>query len=297
MELPLYHIPRVSTVLKSAWERLRHFLFRAGKVMALMVLVLAVCDKIVIPNPFGEKTAEEPAPKASVIEVTGRALAPVFAPMGVEGENWQGSVALIVGLFAKEQVVTSLNTLYSTGTEEEEAEEPLTWGSAKSTFATGIADAFATIPDAFSGLAATFRDPIGYEESFAEYEEAPEAETAEGAEAATADAEVAEEATLTRTLAQKFDNDKHRAFAYLLFVLLYVPCLAAMATVVREIGWAYSSILFGYLTLLGWCVATLYYQVTVGHSFLWVATPCVLLAGVAAFFAAYGRKHKIPVVQ
>lgn len=301
MELPLYHIPRVSTVLKSAWERLRHFLFRAGKVMALMVLVLAVCDKIVIPNPFGEKTVEEPAPKASVIEVTGRALAPVFAPMGVEGENWQGSVALIVGLFAKEQVVSSLNTLYSIGdaetAAEEEEEEPLTWGSAKETFATGIADAFATIPDAFSGLAATFRDPIGYEDSFAEYEEAPEAETVEGAEAATADAEVAEEATLTRTLAQKFDNDKHRAFAYLLFVLLYVPCLAAMATVVREIGWAYSTILFGYLTLLGWCVATLYYQVTVGHSFLWVATPCVLLAGVAAFFAAYGRKHKIPVVQ
>ena len=286
MELPLYHIPRVSTVLKSAWERLRHFLFRAGKVMALMVLVLAVCDKIVIPNPFAEKTAEEPAPKASVIEVSGRALAPVFAPMGVEADNWQGSVALIVGLFAKEQVVSSLNTLYSIGdaeeAAEEEEEEPLTWGGAKDALAQGLADACATIPDAFSGLAATFRDPIGYEDSFAEFEESPED---------------AQEATLARTLAQKFDNDKHRAFAYLLFVLLYVPCLAAMATVVREIGWAYSSILFGYLTLLGWCVATLYYQVTVGHSLPWVIAPCALLAGVAAFFAAYGRKHKIPVVQ
>ena len=286
MELPLYHIPRVSTVLKQAWERLRHFLFRAGKVMALMVLVLAVCDKIVVPNPFTAKTAEEPAPKASVIEVSGRALAPVFAPMGVEADNWQGSVALIVGLFAKEQVVSSLNTLYSIGdaeeAAEEEEEEPLTWGGAKDALAQGLADACATIPDAFSGLAATFRDPIGYEDSFAEFEESPED---------------AQEATLARTLAQKFDNDKHRAFAYLLFVLLYVPCLAAMATVVREIGWAYSSILFGYLTLLGWCVATLYYQVTVGHSLPWVIAPCALLAGVAAFFAAYGRKHKIPVVQ
>ncbi|HIV08648.1 MAG TPA: ferrous iron transport protein B [Candidatus Spyradenecus faecavium] len=286
MELPLYHIPRVSTVLKQAWERLRHFLFRAGKVMALMVLVLAVCDKIVVPNPFAAKTAEEPAPKASVIEVSGRALAPVFAPMGVEADNWQGSVALIVGLFAKEQVVSSLNTLYSIGdaeeAAEEEEEEPLTWGGAKDALAQGLADACATIPDAFSGLAATFRDPIGYEDSFAEFEESPED---------------AQEATLARTLAQKFDNDKHRAFAYLLFVLLYVPCLAAMATVVREIGWAYSSILFGYLTLLGWCVATLYYQVTVGHSLPWVIAPCALLAGVAAFFAAYGRKHKIPVVQ
>ena len=203
-----------------------------------------------------------------------------------EADNWQGSVALIVGLFAKEQVVSSLNTLYSIGdaeeAAEEEEEEPLTWGGAKDALAQGLADACATIPDAFSGLAATFRDPIGYEDSFAEFEESPED---------------AQEATLARTLAQKFDNDKHRAFAYLLFVLLYVPCLAAMATVVREIGWAYSSILFGYLTLLGWCVATLYYQVTVGHSLPWVIAPCALLAGVAAFFAAYGRKHKIPVVQ
>ena len=279
MELPLYHIPRVSTVLKQAWERLRHFLFRAGKVMALMVLVLAVCDKIVVSNPFAAKTAEEPAPKASVIEVSGRALAPVFAPMGVEADNWQGSVALIVGLFAKEQVVSSLNTLYSIGdaeeAAEEEEEEPLTWGGAKDALAQGLADACATIPDAFAGLAGTLADPLGYEGAAAD----------------------AEEMTLARTLSAKFDDDRHRAFAYLLFVLLYVPCLAAMATVVREIGWGYSAILFGYLTLLGWCVATLYFQATVGHSALWVAVPCALLAGVAAAFAALGRKVKVWIVQ
>ena len=280
MELPLYHLPRPGTVLKQAWERLRHFLFRAGKVMALMVLVLSVCDRIVVANPFAGEGA-----KASVIEVSGRALAPVFAPMGVEADNWQGSVALIVGLFAKEQVVSSLNTLYAIGGAGEAEEEdggPLTWGAAGETLAAGVADALRTIPEAFAGLLGTLRDPIGYGDSLAEFEEAPED---------------AGEATLARTLAQKFDNDRHRAFAYLLFVLLYVPCLAAMATVVREIGWGYSAILFGYLTLLGWCVATLYFQATVGHSALWVAVPCALLAGVAAAFAALGRKVKVWIVQ
>ena len=104
------------------------------------------------------------------------------------------------------------------------------------------------------------------------------------------------DASLMETLKQKFRNDKNRAFAYLLFVLLYVPCLAAMATVVREIGWGYSSILFSYLTLLGWCVATLYFQITTGHHLLWVVTPCLLLTATAAFFYFLGRKLKVKMV-
>lgn len=275
LELPLYHLPRPGAVLRQAWERLRHFLFRAGKVMALMVLILSVCDRIVLPNPFAEG-------KASVIEVTGRALAPVFAPMGVEDDNWQGSVALIVGLFAKEQVVASLTTLYAIGQthEPDDASAPPTWAEARQTLAQGIGDAFQTIPDAFSGLLATLRDPLGMDELNAAYAEAPSED----------------DATLMRTLTEKFGHSKARAFAYLLFVLLYVPCLAAMATVIREIGWGYSSILFGYLTLLGWCVATLYYQLAAGHQALWVAVPCLILAAIAACFALLGaRLRKIPL--
>jgi ferrous iron transport protein B len=108
--------------------------------------------------------------------------------------------------------------------------------------------------------------------------------------------EIESDASLMETLTKKFCNDKNRAFAYLLFVLLYVPCLAAMAIVVREIGWGYSSILFSYLTILGWCVATLYFQITTGHNPVWVITPCAILAGVAAAFYAIGRKTKVKMV-
>ena len=276
LELPLYHLPRPGAVLRQSWERLRHFLFRAGKVMALMVLVLSLCDRVTLPNPFAEG-------KASAIEVTGRALAPVFAPMGVEADNWQGSVALIVGLFAKEQVVASLTTLYAIGQDDAAdapADVPPTWADARRTLADGLSGALATIPDAFAGLLATLRDPLGMGELDAAYAEAPSAD----------------DATLMRTLADKFGHSKARAFAYLLFVLLYVPCLAAMATVIREIGWGYSAILFGYLTLLGWSVATLFYQLAAGHQALWVAVPCLLLAAVAAAFALLGRRlGKLPL--
>ncbi|MDO5463025.1 MAG: ferrous iron transport protein B, partial [bacterium] len=400
LELPLYHFPRPITVLKRAWNRLSVFIFRAGKVMALMVLVLAVANVITVPNVFEEKdqtpaivtdatTNDTDEGKISIIEFAGRTMAPIFKPMGVENDNWQGSVALIVGLFAKEQVVSSLNTLYGTeATDEDETEstEELTWGSAGITFKDGISEAFATIPDAFSGLLGGFFDAFGLAVFQTEYQnmiELAEAEqyetlianldlegktlaadeaaraftaahltaektpsetndlaledatatfeaTAAALDEATAIAEAAvtakliperkgeliatltqlhentlaadgaeAEHSLLEKLREKFgdgEEGRHRAYAYLLFILLYVPCLAAMATVVREIGWGYANILFGYLTLLGWCVATLYFQLTVGHQALWIIIPLVLLALTAGFFYLLGKKHKVKLV-
>lgn len=400
LELPLYHFPRPLSVLKRAWSRLSVFIFRAGKVMALMVLVLAVADVITVPNVFKEETpksktiANESSDseeidanknKISVVEFAGRTMAPVFKPMGVEDDNWQGSVALIVGLFAKEQVVSSLNTLYGTEELEEEIEEkPLTWGVAGETFNEGIASSFATIPEAFTGLLGGFFDAFGFSvfhtdyqtmikyaeaenydailEMFdgqetidATYDEAKmayndalvayEANDNEDTQVALEEAEAAyneafiahkisqtitqikkgnskakeilvknltqlhedtlatngaeAEHSLLEKLREKFGKDdegRHRAFAYLLFILLYVPCLAAMATVVREIGWKFANILFGYLTLLGWCVATLYFQITVGHQVLWIIIPLLLLALTAGFFYLHGKKHKIKLV-
>ena len=276
MELPLYHIPRAGTVLKQAWERLARFLFRAGKVLVVMVLFLSICDKITFKSPFAEAPAptveaaeaESEAEEISAIEFVGRAISPVFAPMGVERSNWQGSVALIVGLFAKEQVVSSLNSLYaiSKEVEDEEADRVASWAEARESFKEGVGEAIATVPAALKGL---FVDE-GEEEE--------------------------ENAGLMEVLRRKFDRDPNRAFAYLLFVLLYVPCLAAIATIIREIGVAFSSILFGYLTLLGWCVATLYFQVTTGHSLLWIAVACAFLAATAAFFYGLGRKLKVKLV-
>lgn len=413
MELPLYHLPRATTVFKQAWERLARFLFRAGKVLVVMVLFLSVCSKITFPNPYASAQAapaveaqevpEEVAEAAddqhiSALEFVGRTISPVFAPMGVERSNWQGSVALIVGLFAKEQVVSSLNSLYAIS-KEEEADEALTWADARKQFKDGIGEACASVPEALAGLMDSLLDPLGvnifksdYQQVLALIEEldtpnlsadklaqlqgeidealdfealraalteatvtrdalqkqaaqndaltsqleaAEEAleeatgalekaielqtlvrEVAAGSEAAAARSaivaklrakinafyeeamgkELETDASLMATLRGKFDNDRNRAFAYLLFVLLYVPCLAAMATVVREIGWGFSSILFGYLTLLGWCVATLYYQVTTGHSLLWISVAGAFLAATVIFFYALGKKVKVKLI-
>jgi ferrous iron transport protein B len=72
------------------------------------------------------------------------------------------------------------------------------------------------------------------------------------------------------------------AFAYLLFVLTYSPCFAALAVLSREAGWRWMAFSLGYQTLLAWMVATAFYQVAT-----WNAHP-VVSAGWVALVGALG---------
>ena len=71
-------------------------------------------------------------------------------------------------------------------------------------------------------------------------------------------------------------------YSFLLFVLLYIPCLAATGVVFREIGKLYGTIFVGYLTLLGWSVSTIYHAVMVSGSGMW------LIIGTGILVAMFG---------
>ncbi len=84
-----------------------------------------------------------------------------------------------------------------------------------------------------------------------------------------------------------FDG-KAGAFAYLLFVLIYSPCVAAIAAIQRETGWKWMSFSVGYLTVLAWTLATLFYQLATfavhpAQSAGWIGA--ILLAGLLFVFA------------
>ena len=79
-----------------------------------------------------------------------------------------------------------------------------------------------------------------------------------------------------------FDG-KAGAFAYLLFVLIYAPCVAAIAAIQRETGWKWMAFSVGYLTVLAWTLATLFYQTATfaahpAQSAVWIGA--ILLAGI-----------------
>jgi ferrous iron transport protein B len=77
------------------------------------------------------------------------------------------------------------------------------------------------------------------------------------------------------------------AFAYLLFVLIYSPCVAAIAAIQRETGWKWMSFSVGYLTVLAWTLSTLFYQLATfashpAQSAVWAGS--ILLAGILFAF-------------
>jgi len=133
MELPPYHMPKFKSLMIHCWQRLRDYIWRAGKVITLAVAILGFL------NSFGivEKAADENAPanepagfeftagngdsENSLLSVIGKAITPVFEPFGVEKENWPASVSLFTGLLAKEAVIGTMNSLYSMAGEGEEA--------------------------------------------------------------------------------------------------------------------------------------------------------------------------------
>ena len=83
---------------------------------------------------------------------------------------------------------------------------------------------------------------------------------------------------------EKF-GDKNRAFSYLLFVLIYMPCIAVIAIIAREAGKGWALLSVSYLTLLSWIISTLYYQLSTfsadpGRSFLFILLSLVLLTGI-----------------
>lgn len=86
------------------------------------------------------------------------------------------------------------------------------------------------------------------------------------------------------------DGFSWQVFAFLIFILLYVPCLAAMGVVTREIGLGLAILMATVQTLLAWAVAVLLYQVPVGGNVTWIVAAIVVLVGTGIFLKLFGMK-------
>ncbi|OWV01156.1 ferrous iron transport protein B [Fibrobacter sp. UWR2] len=86
------------------------------------------------------------------------------------------------------------------------------------------------------------------------------------------------------------DGFNWQVFAFLIFILLYVPCLAAMGVVAREIGLGLAVLMATVQTLLAWAIAVLLYQVPVGGNMTWIVAAIVVLVGTGIFLKLFGMK-------
>lgn len=110
MELPPYHMPTAENVLRTTWDRGWSFIKRAGTVILVAsVVIWFLCNFGFQNGTFGMLDNMD----HSILATIGRMLAPLFIPLGFG--SWEATVATLMGLMAKEEVVGVFGVLYSTG--------------------------------------------------------------------------------------------------------------------------------------------------------------------------------------
>ena len=109
MELPAYHAPVPSNILRATFERGWSFIKRAGTVIASASIIIWLLNSFSFEG--GLHYITEDVGGASILAVIGSGIAVIFKPLGFG--NWQAAVATILGLVAKEEVVGVFGSLSS----------------------------------------------------------------------------------------------------------------------------------------------------------------------------------------
>ncbi|MDG2337716.1 MAG: ferrous iron transport protein B [Gammaproteobacteria bacterium] len=234
-EMPAYHVPIARNILLTTWFRLKSFIFRAGKTIVVVVIALSFLNSISTDFSFGNEDSED-----SVLSVIGRSITPAFAPLGIEEDNWPATVGLFTGMFAKEAIVGTLDALYSESNADEDD------GSPPDLIATA-GDAFSSIGSELLALSSTLTDPLGI--SIGDVSDLD----------SVADEQEIETTTLSNMAA--LFSGPFAAFCYLVFILLYAPCVAVLGAINKEAGWHWTLLVFGWSTGLAYITATVIYQI------------------------------------
>lgn len=234
MELPPYRLPSVQSVLVQSWQRLKVFMFRVGRVIAVIGLVLFILPGIGWTNKGFQATDID----HSLLAQGSRALVPIFEPMGVKPDNWPAVSGLIAGAAAKEIVIGTLNGIY-----QRQNAADLVQAYKNPDIGGMLLAAVQTIPANAKVFITTLNDPLGLSNL--------------NSTQAAAQASGADDATL-KAIAVGFTPLS--AFAYLVFVLLYVPCASTMGALRREVGWGWMVFSTAYGIGLGWGAGTIIYQ-------------------------------------
>ncbi|MGL1932558.1 MAG: ferrous iron transport protein B [Desulfotalea sp.] len=266
MDLPLYHRPRIGSVLNNAWLRLRMFIKKAGVIVVFAVFLLSVVNSTGYENgkfSFGNEDSQN-----SILAKIGMKVTPIFKPMGISADNWPASVALFTGLFAKEAIVGTINSLYSAQDMNGKIDDPAQSENSKLDIRGAVSEAFNALGEGFVGIISSV-DILGIGIIAEDKDRLSE--------------EIGATADVYEHIAKKFTP--WSAFAYLLFVLMYFPCLAVIGAARQEMGGFYTAIMACYCTVLAWSVATLFYQITEGHN------PTFIIIAFAMLLATYGGLH------
>ncbi|WWO99698.1 MAG: Fe(2+) transporter permease subunit FeoB [Candidatus Dasytiphilus stammeri] len=227
MELPIYHLPNSKTLLIQTWQRLKDFLYKAGKVIIIASVIISALNSFSFDGKLVKNVNESALAKVS------QKMTTVLIPIGISTDNWQAIVGLLAGTIAKEVIISTLNTLYTAENILKNDFEP-----AKFNFNRELWNAFSQTRQELIKIFSLkeFYNPIKINQ---------------------ADEHLSSSAI--GVMNSKFSS-KRAAYSYLIFVLLYVPCASVLGAIARETsrGWMLFSIFWA--LNLSWSSSALFYQ-------------------------------------
>ena len=221
MELPPYRMPSLRSLCLHTWEKGKHFLIKAGT----YILAVSVLVWFALNLPWGVESKRD-----SYLGQAGEVIAPIFAPLGFG--TWEAASSLITGVIAKEIVVGTMGEIYAPGAAAEEAE------TAVPSLGEDLVEIVTSFGDAVKGAGAAVFTTFGVSSLAAEDEgNTPLKDSVRGAFTPLS------------------------AYAFMAFVLLYMPCVVVAIAMRQEFGsWKWFGVAFAYQSVLAWSVALLIYQ-------------------------------------
>lgn len=223
MELPPYRMPSFRSLMIHTWEKGKHFLIKAGT----YILAVSILVWFLLNLPWGVENKKD-----SYLGKMGQVIAPALEPIGFG--NWEAASSLVSGLIAKEIVVGTMGEIYVQKKDEKKEQPALTDDLREmgTSFASAVKDSASNVISTF-GIAS-----MSSEESAEEKEE---------------------RSPLRNVIKNKFTPLS--AYAFITFVLLYMPCVVVAIAMRQEFGtWKWFGIAFAYQMALAWIVAFAIYQ-------------------------------------
>lgn len=224
MELPPYRMPSFRSLMIHTWEKGKHFLIKAGT----YILAVSILVWFLLNLPWGVEHKKD-----SYLGKMGQVITPVLEPLGFG--TWEAASSLVSGLIAKEIVVGTMGEIYVQKAADEKKDKPTLTDDLKE-----IGTSFASaVKDSASNVISTFGIASMSSEESAEDKE--------------------ERSPLRDVIKSKFTPLS--AYAFITFVLLYMPCVVVAIAMRQEFGtWKWFGIAFAYQMVLAWVAAFVIYQ-------------------------------------
>lgn len=234
IELPPYRIPSLKVILSSTWLRVFDYIKRAGTViLGIMIILWALTY---FPN-HGD-------PNSSYIAKFGHTFSPIMKPTGF-GDRWETVAAIPPSIAAKEVVVGFLAQALPLGDESadnsDESTEETTFGQDLAEQVKGLGMA---VKDSVTGMIS-----MNVTGLFTTPDEGEIEEEGKG---------------IVQATANLWPNDELaplKAYSFMAFILLVVPCVATLGAIKHEFGWGYLGKVIGIMLVVPYIVSTLIFQI------------------------------------